>query len=76
LSAIGGHFWAEFQAYCPRATLTNLTSDMFVRQAWLPALAFAKRQLEEVFCDMMGLRLFCGSLSARLRLFAFSVLAG
>lgn len=68
LSAIGGHFWADFQTYCPRATVTNLTSDMFVRQAWLPALAFAKRQLEEVFCDMMGLRLFA---EAYLHAFAY-----
>ncbi len=68
LSAVGGHFWAEFQTYCPGATLTNLTSDMFVQQAWLPALTFAKRQLEEVFCDMMGLRLFA---EAYLHAFAY-----
>jgi len=51
-------FWPDFQKYCTQATEDNLISDMFVRQAWLPILAFAKRQLEEVFCDIMGLRLF------------------
>ena len=50
--------WADFNAYCPIATHTNLESDLFVQQAWVPALTFAKRQLEEVFCDMVGLRIF------------------
>ena len=61
LSAIKGKHWSDFQTCFPQATLTNLTTDMFVQQAWLPAHAFAKRQLEEVFCDMMGLRLFAES---------------
>jgi hypothetical protein len=41
---------------------------MFVQQAWVPAHVFAKRQLEEVFCDMMGLRLFA---EAYLHAFAY-----
>ena len=41
---------------------------MFVQQTWLPALMFAKRQLEEIFCDMMGVRLFA---EAYLHAFAY-----
>jgi hypothetical protein len=58
LGAIRGTQWNDFQTCFPHATHDNLTTDMFVQQTWLPAHAFAKRQLEEVFCDMMGLRLF------------------
>jgi hypothetical protein len=61
LAAIKGIHWSKFQECFPHATHDNLTTDMFVQQAWLPAHAFAKRQLEEVFCDMMGLRLFAES---------------
>ena len=61
LDAIQNHHWAEFQAYQSAATTGNLTSDIFVQQSWLPALHFASRQLEEVFCDAMGLRLFAES---------------
>lgn len=68
LGAIKGKHWSDFQTCFPQATLANLTTDMFVQQAWLPAHAFAKRQLEEVFCDMMGLRLFA---EAYLHAFAY-----
>ena len=68
LAAIKGPFWAEFSNYCQRANNANLTTDMFVQQAWLPTFAYAKRQLEEVFCDMMGLRLFA---EAYLHAFAY-----
>jgi hypothetical protein len=68
LSAIRGPNWSDFQNCFPHATPHNLTTDMFVQQAWLPAHAFAKRQLEEVFCDMMGLRLFA---EAYLHAFAY-----
>jgi len=68
LAAIKGKYWNDFQTCFPQAKHDNLTTDMFVQQAWLPAHAFAKRQLEEVFCDMMGLRLFA---EAYLHAFAY-----
>lgn len=68
LAAIKGKHWTEFQTCFPHATHDNLTTDMFVQPTWLPAHAFAKRQLEEVFCDMMGLRLFA---EAYLHAFAY-----
>lgn len=58
LAAIRNKYWREFEALCPQATHANLTTNMFVRQAWLPCQSIATKQLEEVFCDMVGLRLF------------------
>lgn len=58
LEAIRGPFWTEFEPFSPNASHSNLTTDLFVQQTWQPAHAFAKRQLEEIFCDVMGLRLF------------------
>ncbi len=68
LRTIKGPHWIDFQTCFPHATPDNLTTDMFVQQTWLPAHAYAKRQLEEVFCDMMGLRLFA---EAYLHAFAY-----
>lgn len=61
LNEIRGKHWIDFHSYCPTADKTNLESNMFVQKAWVPALTFARRQLEEVFCDMIGLRLFGNS---------------
>jgi hypothetical protein len=58
LTALQGKYWAEFQSFQPSAKKSDLTTNMFVRPAWLPALAYSQRQLEELFCDAMGLRLF------------------
>ena len=41
---------------------------MFAQQTWLPAHVFAERQTEEIFCDVMGLRLFA---EAYLHAFAY-----
>jgi len=58
LDAIQNVHWLDFEGYCTRATKANLTTDIFVREAWLPILGIASRQLEEVYCDAMGSRLF------------------
>ena len=58
LESIVNRYWIDFESYCPQATTTNLTTDIFVREAWLPILTTATRQLEEVYCDTMGARLF------------------
>jgi len=73
LDAIRNNFWQDFEAYCQAATPLNLTNDIFVRQAWLPILEFAVRQLEEIFCDTMGLRLFA---EAYLNAFAYLLAPG
>lgn len=58
LSAITNQHWKDFEAHCPRATKANLSTDILVREDWLPILAIASRQLEEIFCDVTGIRLF------------------
>lgn len=58
LKALTGKFWNAYQQIYPNTTQTDLVTNMFVKQTWLPAHMFAKRQLEEIFCDVMGLRLF------------------
>lgn len=73
LSAVKGKYWDDFQECFPHATHDTLTTDMFMQQAWLPAHTFAARQLEEVFCDMMGLRLFA---EAYLHAFAYLLSPG
>ncbi len=58
LELLRSKYWSEFQVFQPNAQQSDLKADMFVRRAWLPALTYSHRQLEEIFCDMMGLRLF------------------
>ncbi len=61
LQKLKGKYWTIFESFQPNATHANLTTDMFVQPAWLPAYSYARGQLEEIFCDMMGLRLFAES---------------
>lgn len=58
LDAIRNVYWTEFESHCSQATKANLTSDIFVRAAWLPILEIASLQLEELYCDVMGVRMF------------------
>ncbi len=46
----------------------TLHQDMFLRQLWRPAAAWAGRQAQEVFCDLVGLHIFHESY---LRAFAY-----
>lgn len=58
LKALKTKHWSDYQQIYPNNSQTDLLTNMFVQHTWLPAHVFAKRQLEEVFCDVMGLRLF------------------
>ncbi len=58
LKALKNRFWGEYQQVYPNTSQSDLLTNMFVQHTWLPAHVFAKRQLEEIFCDVMGLRLF------------------
>ena len=51
-------FWSDYQQIYPNTPQSDLLTNMFAQQTWLPAHVFAKRQLEEIFCDAIGLRLF------------------
>ena len=58
LKALKTTFWNDYQQIYPNTQPSELLTSMYARQTWLPAHVFAKRQLEEIFCDVMGLRLF------------------
>jgi len=38
--------------------VSKLETDMFIRQIWARSYQFAQRQLEEVFCDLLGAYVF------------------
>jgi len=66
--------WADYQALYPQYTAAQVrTSDMFVRPTWVPAFTWALLQVEEIFCDFFGLRLFAESY---LRAFEYLVSPG
>lgn len=50
----------EFRAVFQRANVneSDLDSDLFLRELWAPASAWALKQVEETFCDCVGVRLF------------------
>jgi hypothetical protein len=50
--------WREYQSYFPNVADGTLTTDFFSVQTWLPAVAWALRQCEEIFCDLTALRIF------------------
>jgi len=53
--------WLEYDSVFPGRKPTELNTDFFVKQTWIPAWNWAMRQSEEVFCDFLGLRLFAES---------------
>jgi len=54
--------WGEYQLLYPQAKRPDLKSDdMFVRSTWINAYTWALLQTEEIFCDLVGLRLFAES---------------
>jgi hypothetical protein len=58
LKALTTKFWGDYQQIYPKTAQSDLLTNMFVKETWLPGHVFAKLQLEEIFCDVMGLRLF------------------
>jgi len=52
--------WPEYEKVYPdlRITQTELDTDLFAVRTWQKAAAWAMKQLEESFCDIVGLFLF------------------
>ena len=65
--------WSEYQTHFPNIVASSLTTDLFAVQTWLPAARWALAQCEEVFCDLVGLRIFG---EAYLHAFAYLVAPG
>lgn len=66
--------WEEYLKLYPRSTKQDLIEGhMFARQTWAPACDWARLQLEEIFCDIFGVRLFSESY---LNAFAYLIFPG
>lgn len=73
LNLLENELWDEYHGLFPGVVEKGKLDTLFVRETWLPAFRWAMRQLEEVFCDVMGLRLFS---EAYLHAFAYLVSPG
>ena len=52
-----GH-WSDYQEFNPRVARDALQNDMFARKTWILAHTCAMLQREQIFCDLLGLKLF------------------
>lgn len=51
--------WISFEKLFPgNYNRDNIESDLVLRSIWLPSYKLSKRQCEEVFCDILGTRMF------------------
>lgn len=51
--------WKDFQKTFKIANpATDLLTDLFLRNIWTQSYKLASRQVEELFCDIVGLRIF------------------
>ena len=53
-------FWDDYRRVF-KYEQDRLNEDLFARSTWLPAYEYAKRQVEEIFCDCIGLEVFAES---------------
>ena len=54
--------WKDYHALYPQYTKADLSRDhLFTPLTWMPAYTWALLQIEEIFCDFFGLRLFSES---------------
>jgi hypothetical protein len=58
LEALKNPKWNEYTLLYPQIKKSDLETDMFARGTWIPAHSWGMLQLEEIFCDAMGIRLF------------------
>jgi len=50
--------WSEYRALFPEVNSHDDLTDLVGRMTWMPAYAWAFQQVEEYFCDFVGIRLF------------------
>ena len=60
-NAIRGPRWAEFIKEFPQVGTRGKISDLIGRQIWEPAWTWCTQQLEELFCDAIGILVFAES---------------
>ncbi len=55
---VTGEYWKRFEEEHQGIDKDTVASDLLDRNKWLPAFYMAARQCEELFCDLVGLRVF------------------
>jgi hypothetical protein len=50
--------WNRFEHLFGPADKTKLLTDLILRPKWVLSYRIAQRQIEEIFCDVLGVRLF------------------
>lgn len=58
LQDIIGNRISELKSVYPIIDKNNIFTDIFFRRLWLAGVEWSLRQLEEIFCDVVGLRTF------------------
>ncbi len=61
LKEIKNNMWAEYEKLFPQFKKADLEDDMFASLSWEPARRWSLLQVEEIFCDFLGVRLFAES---------------
>lgn len=62
LDEIRNKQWAQYREKFPQCERKeDLEEDMYIQRTWEPARQWAMLQIEEIFCDIMGVRLFAES---------------
>lgn len=64
-----GRRWKEYSVVYPGIKQAALETDIFARNTWAPSSDWAMKQIQEMLCDFVGLRIFGESY-----LYAFSYL--
>lgn len=61
VNTIRGSRWADFNQVFPHFPQKDIDTNLFARNSWQPAYTFAMLQIEEIFCDALGVLLFAES---------------
>jgi hypothetical protein len=58
VAEITSNRWSEYERLHPSLSPSDLATDMFAHSTWEPAYTWAILQCEEIFCDILAVRVF------------------
>jgi len=62
IEALTGNWWDKYHELYPQYEKSDLhNKPLFTQSTWMPSYNWALLQMEEIFCDFLGLRLFAES---------------
>ncbi len=61
VSRIRRKYWKNYQSLYPQYRKKELQKHSLARTTWMPAYTWAMLQTEEIFCDLLGVRIFAES---------------